>query len=312
MKTMKVLVVASGVKKGKATAVVANQMESLKKQGVAYDFYLISGSGLMGYLKAIPQIRTAIKNGKYDLIHAHYSLCGFSAALAFSGVPVVCSLMGSDLSRRRKALVVRFFEIFLWTRTIVKSDGMLAALGTKSKADVIPNGVNLEHFRPWNEAPRVKNFSPDHYNVLFLAESVRPEKNYSLACQAVELLQERKVKLWQVEGIDPTDIPDCIRSADVVLLTSLREGSPNVVKEALACNVPVVATDVGDVRKLLSGVRACHVAAFDSHDVAAKILLALEDKNRCDGRDAIKRLSLDSDSVSRRILDLYQDCLVDE
>lgn len=308
---MMVLVVASGVRQGKATAVVANQMFSLQKLGVAYDYCMITGSGIMGYIKAIFRVRMAVRNGSYDMIHAHYSLCGYSAALACTGLPVVCSLMGSDLSQSIKVFIARFFARFFWQRTVVKTDEMLAVLGSRSNAVVIPNGVDLKYFRPWNEEPRACIFSQDYSNVLFLAGSWRPEKNLPLACKAVNLLKDQKVKLLQVEGIEPEKVPDYIRSADVVLLTSFREGSPNVVKEALACNIPVVATDVGDVRKLLSGVQACYVATFDPRDVAEKILLALEDKNRCDGRDAIKRFSLDSDSVARRILDLYQECLVD-
>ncbi len=309
---MRVLVIASGARLHRASAVVANQMESIKELGVDFDYLLISRPSYRGYLEAIPKIKAASRNKNYDLIHAHYSLCGYSAALAMTGLPIICSLMGSDLSTRTRASMARFFAKYIWKRTIVKSNDMLQALKTRGKIFVIPNGVNIERFRPWNDEPQATVFPRDVDNVLFLAGIQRKEKNFSLARQAVDLIKGRNVGLRQVEGIDPERVPDYIRSADLVLLTSFREGSPNVVKEALACNVPVVTTDVGDVRKLLSGVRACYVADFDPSDVAAKIQLALDDKNWCDGREAIKRLSLDSVSVANKILDLYQSCLVDE
>jgi teichuronic acid biosynthesis glycosyltransferase TuaC len=93
----------------------------------------------------------------------------------------------------------------------------------------------------------------------------------------------------------------------VVLLTSLWEGSPNVIKEAMACNTPIVSTDVGDVKEIIGKTEGCFITSFDPEDVSDKIKKALEFGKRTTGREDIKHL--ESGVVAKRIIAIYKNVL---
>ena len=121
---MKVLFICSGNKSGQPNNIVYNQAESLRKEKIDVSFYLITGKGLLGYLKHIFKLRKYLKVNKYNIIHAHYSLSAFTAALAKRG-PLVVSLMGSDayLSGVLRKTATFFYRT-KWDLTIVKSSEM--------------------------------------------------------------------------------------------------------------------------------------------------------------------------------------------
>ena len=103
-----------------------------------------------------------------------------------------------------------------------------------------------------------------------------------------------------------------MNASDIVVLTSLREGSPNVIKEAMACNCPVVATDVGDIAWLFGNEPGHFLSGFDPQDVATKLNMALEfseEYGRTSGRNRIIELGLDSESVARRIVGVYEEAM---
>ena len=146
-------------------------------------------------------------------------------------------------------------------------------------------------------------------HVLFPAAATRPEKRFRLAELAVEALRRTSaagVVLHRLEGVARADVPRWLNASDAILLTSAHEGSPNVVREAVACNVPVVSVDVGDVAERVAGVAGCQVAAADPDDLAAKLRLAL-DHGRTEGRGAVSELSLDR--VAARLRGLYEEVL---
>jgi len=100
-----------------------------------------------------------------------------------------------------------------------------------------------------------------------------------------------------------------LNAVDVLVLTSFSEGSPNVIKEAMACNCPIVATDVGDVREIIGDTEGCYIAGFDANDVAKKIQLALQFGKRTQGRNRLIELGLDSDTVAQKISSIYSNVL---
>lgn len=302
---MKVLFLASGSRRGVFGAVVQNQLNSLGSQAIDFEQYVVTG-GLKGYLKTVLTLRIYCRKRRIDIIHAHYSLCGFAAALSFTELPVVCSLMGSDMVYPRSLKLIRFFAKHFWAHTIVKSDAMLRVLVGIGTVTLIPNGVDIEMFKPVNGAFSDFRFDRTVKNVVFIGDANRPEKNLSLAQKACDLIKDQGISLREVSNVDRREIPSIIKSADVLLLTSFREGSPNVVKEAMACNVPVVATKVGDIEFLFEGVRGYYTAEFDPNDVAAKIILAIENKGSYNGRQVIIQKALDSKSIAKRLVELYK------
>jgi teichuronic acid biosynthesis glycosyltransferase TuaC len=306
---MKILFISREKAAAGISPIVANQGASIARLGHDVDYFAVTGRGIGGYRESGRRLRAAASGASADVYHAHYALSGFVAALAGCR-PLVVSLMGSEVNENAALrTVIRFFNRFGWDRCIVKSRGM-AELLSPARVEVVPNGVDCRRFRPLNreDCLRRVRFRPDRRNVLFLADPRRPEKNFALAEAAVALLADEGVVLHAVSGAPSGDVVRYLNAADCLLLTSTLEGSPNAVKEAMACGRPVVSTDVGDVRWILGGVEGCHLAAPAADDVARKLRLALDfgrNRGRTRGRGRILELGLDSASIARRIDGIY-------
>jgi glycosyltransferase involved in cell wall biosynthesis len=303
---MRVLFVSSG-NTGDVGVLVKNQADSLIKEGVDIDFYLIKGKGFWGYLRSIKGIRHKFLNGNYDLIHAHYSLSAFAASLA-GRFPLVVSLMGSDayLSGFMRFLA-RLFYTISWDVTIVKTQRMKDML-RMGKAVVIPNGVDIDKYRV---VPKVIAREKIGYNkqsklIVFVADPSRSEKNYELAKLAFEYCKECNAELLTVYNKPNDIIPYYLNAADVLLLTSKWEGSVNVVKEAMACNLPIVSTDVGDVKINTTGVKHTFICESSPQSLAEGILHALRNTERTNGREVLLEKQLDSFAVAKNIIELYE------
>jgi len=310
---MKVLFVCSGNNRYGISPIVRSQGDSLVKQGLEVDYYPITGKGLAGYLKNILPLRKHLQSNRYDIVHSHYSLSSFVASLAGARNQVV-SLMGSDIRLGFTArLLVRFFNRFRWKACLVKSEDMRRVSGLK-KAPVIPNGVDLETFKPMdqNTACQKAGLDPAVTHAGFVADPSREEKNFSLAREALDRLGAGNVNLQVIRGMDHDRIPLFLNACSIVILTSRYEGSPNVIKEAMACNRPIVSTDVGDVKWVTGDTEGCYLTGFDAKETAQKITRALEfarEKGRTTGRDRIVGLGLDSDSIAKRVIQIYQGIL---
>lgn len=303
---MKVLFVGSGNINAGISTVVLNQGETLRKKGVELDYFPIFGKGLKGYFSNISRLRRYIRNNSYNLVHAHYALSAIIAALA-TKLPVVASIMGSEVwSPIWLRLLIKFFCKRKWKLTIVKTLEIKNKIGLDGIV-VIPNGVNTEVIKIIDPdiARNTVNFN-NKKHILFLADPSRQEKNYSLANDAFRQLADTDTELNVVNGINHNMVSQFICASDVVLLTSLREGSPNVIKEALFCNVPVVSTDVGDVRDLISGVEGCFICSFEPLDVADKLRKAIAFSRPTNGRAKIVEMGLTSEAVALRLITEYE------
>ena len=241
-----------------------------------------------------------------DLVHANYGLTA-PAALAQPHRPVVLSLWGSDL-------MGEFSELSRWcanrcSEVIVMSDGMATLLDRESH--VIPHGVDLDRFAPRSpaEARAELGWPAERPTVLFPYDPDRAVKNVDLAEAVVDVASQRlgeSVSLEVVDGLPHDRMPTYMNAADALLLTSDREGSPNVVKEALACNCPVIATDVGDVSERVAGLDYSTVGHEPATLVEA-LVDVLANRPVREGRSAVESLSLDR--TCRRILDVYDTAL---
>ncbi|MDY0279185.1 MAG: glycosyltransferase family 4 protein [Salinivirgaceae bacterium] len=306
---MKVLFVSSGNRAG-ISVIVRMQGQSLPQRGIVVNYFGIAGKGYIGYFKNVRKLRQVIKKNKPDLVHAHYSLSAIVASLA-GAKPLVVSLMGSDVKAGGwiKIMLKFFNSFFRWKAVIVKSDDMYQSLGIHG-AMVIPNGVDTNVFKsqPSPELKEKYEFSTTSPTVLFLADRSRVAKNFPLAQKAFDLIPHFLAELQVRCNIKHSEVPLIINASDVILLTSLWEGSPNIIKEAMACNIPVVSTGVGDVPWLFGDEPGYFLTGFEPEDVAQKIRLALEfvkNNGRTKGRDRIIKLGLDADTVAKQIVDVY-------
>ncbi|MFW5803753.1 MAG: glycosyltransferase family 4 protein [bacterium] len=304
---MKVLFVCSGNSKDGISPIVKAQGESLKKNGIGISYFTIKGKGIIGYLSNILPLRRMVKNNKFDIVHSHYSLSSYVTVFSSIGlnIPHIVSLMGCDVNKSilgRKLL--RFFSFF-YKAIIVKSDSMKEYLKLDN-ISVIPNGVKLM------DQSIISSNKPTG-KILWISDPNRPEKNFQLAQNAIDLVDHNDVSLKVVNGVEHTEIFNLMKKSDLLLLTSIREGSPNVIKEAMACNLPVVATDVGDIRWLFGNEPGHYITNFEPEDVANKIKLALAFKKeygQTRGRERLLNLGLDSETVAKKIISIYREMTV--
>ncbi|GAB2771877.1 hypothetical protein GCM10027275_13350 [Rhabdobacter roseus] len=307
---MKVLFVSSGNKKGGISPIVYNQGESIKKQGIELDYFTVEGKGWKGYVEHLIPLAKKVRQNKYDLVHAHYSLCGILATMAVpKAIPIIVSLMGTFQKNTWKYHVIRFLGRTRWKEVIVKSALMKKQIGI-DRAHILPNGVDLTKFHSLQtkEELRAELGLPEKKKiVLFVSDPARPEKNFALCKASVEGLEREGVELVAVYNKPHEEVTRYMLAADVLMLTSFTEGSPNVIKEAMAASCPIVSTNVGDVSLLLNGLEGTYILhSFSSGEGTLAVRRALAFEKRTEGVNQLKMLHLDEVDVAQRIIHLYQ------
>jgi glycosyltransferase involved in cell wall biosynthesis len=305
---------------------VASQMASVSDFGVDVIVVFVDGEkSRRAYARAAFRLmKLNFTRDRFDLVHAHTGHCGVLACLQ-RRYPVLISYVGYDLygkpkrgggitiKSRLEALLFRQLG-WLATATITKSAELESRLPEKLRRRnaVLPNGVDRSLFRPIrrDEARRILKWPHDELTVLFVANPSVARKRFELAQQAVALAsaEVERVRLRVCSAIPHQLVHVWMSAADVLILTSVAEGSPNVVKEALACDLPVVAVAIGDVAGVVRRVRGCKVVPHDAG--AGEIARALTEvcrayPERCDGRAQTSHLS--ADAIAMRLVALYRE-----
>lgn len=304
---MKVLFVCSG-NADKISPFISEQADAIMNRNIEIEFYLIKGTGILGYLKNLSPLNKKLRDYKPDLIHAHYGLSGLLACLQFKK-KVILTFHGSDANIIWVSLL-SFIAGKLSDYNIVVEKKISDKLRLKNYS-IIPCGVNFELFYPMNkqEARKRLNLKLTEKYILFSSAFNNKVKNYDLAKEAINKL-DYDVHLIELKNYTRKEVNLLFNSVDLALLTSFSEGSPQFIKEAMACNCPIVATDIGDIKEIVGTTQGCFVTSFDPEDVAAKIRLAIDfsnTKGRTKGRETI--LHLDNKIIAKRILAVYQQVL---
>jgi glycosyltransferase involved in cell wall biosynthesis len=306
---MKVLFVASG-KQGGVNPIIKNQGESLRRAGVELDYYALSGGGWKGYIKNIKPLREAIKKGGYDVVHAHYSWTAYITGIAMRGikVPMVVSLMGNDILDHwwYPVLARMVAKCKPWKAVIVKSKEMKNRVGMPY-ANVIPNGVNMEKFHelPQAECQKKLGWVSGKKHVLFPARVEDTRKNWPLAEAAVKMLNQ-DIELHEMKGVKNEDTPILYNAADAAVLPSFYEGSANALKEAMACNRPVVTTDMGDCRERIEGCEGCYVANTYEVPEFAELLGKALQYEKSGGRERLLKDGIADYQIAERLIKIYE------
>ena len=344
---MKILIVASD-KNGHFAPFIEEQMAALEARGIEVLRYGITGKGILGYLRELPALRRLIRAERPDIIHAHYGLCGLLANLQRL-VPVVTTYHGSDINEpailrfSKIAMRLSAYNIFVSKRNI---DLAIRRRGEEAKRrlgkySLLPCGINLP--KPWSEmlSQQVEQLTlnqwvqnvlnADAKHVLFagafdnavkdpeLAKSVIAFYNEAMGNRqwAIDLdanrqspIANRPIKLLELKGYTRDQVNALMYNCDALLMTSKTEGSPQVVKEAMACGCPIVSVDVGDVAERTSGVEGCYVVASrESKDIAEALQKALAFKGKTNGRERIIEMGLSNEQVAKRLESIYEHVL---
>lgn len=287
---------------------VAEQVEALRRRGLDMDVLFINPrESKWNYARGPFLLRRQLARRSYDLIHAHYVFCGL-IAVTQRRLPVVLTHHGIEVLAGWTAPLSRLASR-LAQATIVTSPAMARRL--PGRPAVIPCGIDLGLFRPMpqEEARRALDLPLGVKLVLFAGEP-RPEKRLDLAKASVEAVRRRwagPVELVIAAGQPHQRIPLYMNACDALILTSDYEGSPMVIKEAMACGLPIVSTDVGDAADVIGDTDGCYICRQDVEDIAEKLAMALAFGRRTDGRRRVEHLSLDA--VAERIHAVYEETL---
>jgi teichuronic acid biosynthesis glycosyltransferase TuaC len=284
-------------------AFVQQQADHLRKAGHTVDVLHIHGDeSKLKYLTSPFDVFARTRAASYDVVHAHYGLSGFPA-LFRQHTPLVITLHGSDALVGRIQPLISRIVCALADAVIVVSKGISARI----PGDIIPCGIDLGLFKGHDRASaRARLGLPaDGRVVLFPFHPTRAVKRYELARAAVDRLADLGVQMLTVSGVRNEDMPWYYSAADVMILCSESEGSPTSVKEALACDIPVVSTDVGDVREILGGVAGCEICADRPESLALGLRHVFErSSERFEGRPAMERY--DQSRVIASIVRVYE------
>lgn len=312
---MNILIVCSGNVNGNESfdlkfhhPFIHEQVSELKKIGVSFDYFFIKGKGISGYLRNIFYIRSRAKERSFDFIHAHYGLSVFVSVFQ-RFIPVIATFHGCDVNRPGLNILSSLAAIFTRANIFVSEDlKRKIFIRTSRKNVVIPCGVNISQFFPLEKEMARKKLGLNNSlkYILFSSGKNVLVKNFILAEKSVSPL--KGTEILELSGKSREEVNLLMNACDVFLLTSLREGSPQTIKEAMACNCPIVSTDVGDVQKVIEGTDGCFLTSFEPSNVTDKLNSAFDfvlSKNRTSGRNRIKELNLDSESIAKRVSEVY-------
>jgi glycosyltransferase involved in cell wall biosynthesis len=291
-------------------AFVWQQARQLRQLGHDVDVVNIRGfRSKWNYLKGAVNTLQKTRRIVYDIVHAHYGLSAFPAFFRFRS-PLVVTLHGGDvLGKRYQRRLSRFICRFADAVIVVSEE-----IRQKIPGIVIPCGVDLNVFRPYDrDQARSRLGWPKHKRlILFPFNPARRIKRYDLARAAVERLQREQMdaELVVISDLANDQMPWCYSAADAMVLCSDWEGSPTSVKEALACNLPVVATDVGDLREIMRGVAGSRICKQDVSEIARGLreVIAVSARKRSEGRRAMARY--DQSRTVRKIINVYEDVIL--
>jgi teichuronic acid biosynthesis glycosyltransferase TuaC len=307
---------------------IKSQVDSLTAAGLEIEvIHPKPGPALLRYASATIQVFLKTLRGRFDVVHGQYGQWCLIARAQWT-TPVVISFLGSDLQgaylgngrwSKKAAIIVHLSRwlIRLVDGVIVKSEKMrqIALRGRQTSCEgrlfVIPNGVDFSLFRPIPraEARAALGWDQERYYILFGNNPKVPVKNFPLAQAAVECLHARGIaaELVVASGLPQAKLVQYINASNALILSSVAEGSPNIVKETMACNVPVVSTDVGDVAQVIGRTQGCRVCPPDHELLAAALEEALQHTGPTAGRMDI--MHLDRTVVAKRVIAVYEQVL---
>lgn len=306
---------------------VLEQGESLRAvcrdaQGkpITVDYFTVRGN----YVKAALELRNKIRETRPDIVHAHYGLSGVTASLAFllpntfPNTKLVTTFHNGETLNRKVNFLCSLFSLRADHVIYVAEHIRDKAIFVNKHNTILPCGVNLEESKPtdYQSARTQLGFDPEKYYILFGGAFSNTRKNVALLREAVENLHTgtdrlaalcKNIEILEMRGMDRKTVALYMSACDMFALPSKSEGSPQALKEAMACGCPCLATDIADVRLLLGGLEGNYICSFDPTDVAHGVeqLLSLPRGFRTQGRERIIQLGYRNEDVAEKLMEIY-------
>ena len=300
-----------------------NEPHALNDEPVV-DYFLVRGN----YITAVKALKKKIRELRPDVIHAHYGLSGLVANLATRRVPVVCTYHGTDINNPKVRLLSKIaMRMSAWNIFVSQRNVDIAK--PRRHWSLIPCGIHLP--LPWSELQKqkVEQLTLNQWvesvlekgkkHVLFAGAFDNEVKNAELAFGVIEelRLKNEDLELIELKGYTRNQVNALMYNCDAFLMTSKTEGSPQVIKETMACGCPIVSVDVGDVKERIANLEGCYVVPIGDRSLVIGNLVetlkkALAFEGRTNGRERIIDDGLSNEQVARRIIAIYESVLREE
>lgn len=314
---------------------VTEQGESLRTVGLEVDYFLVKGN----YITAVHALKAKIREFQPDIVHAHYGLSGVTASLAMLSLRLL-------LSSSAPALVTTFHngEWHNWHVNLLSSlfarvaDHLVyVAPHIREKMyfkhphyTILPCGVNMDESTPtdYQTARAQLGFAPDTYYILFGGAFSNTRKNVALLREAVDKLHQSQIKnhqskieILEMKGMDRKTVALYMSACDLFALPTKNEGSPQALKEAMACNCPIIATDCADIAHLLGDLQGHYLLSNKQSDksewvgddssveeLRVKIEEAMQlPRGFCThGRERIEELGYRNEDIAEKLVEIYK------
>jgi teichuronic acid biosynthesis glycosyltransferase TuaC len=306
---MNVRIVCSGTESDfnfkKHQAFIYDQVEAIREaeKDISFHYFFIGRKGISGYYKELRRLKKEQLKFPCDLIHAHFGLSALLAVLQCKE-PVVATFHGSDINNQITRLLSAFASFRAHASVFVSEKLRKRAIFSR-RSYVIPCGINLSHFRPMDklECRKELGLNPNKQYILFSSSFLNPVKNYKLLDDALRLWKGERPEVLELWNIEREQVPLWINAADACVLTSFMEGSPQFVKEAIACNSVIVATDVGDISERFGDATNLRIATFAPDNVLEMLSEVIRLKR---ANDRILVHELDNRVIANKIINIYK------
>ena len=324
---------------------VVEQGEALVAFANNVDYFLVQGKGLASYFRQIGPLKEKIRQMRPDVVHAHYGLSGITAVLACKELPktirpkcVVTFHNGETLGWKQNILSSSFSLFADYVIYVAQHIRDLLYFKAKKFA-IIPCGVNLDELPlcSFEDARQQLSFDSDTKYILFGGAFDNKRKNVQLLFDALNQMSENNefsvshpfgklknglsVQVIEMKGMSREECALRMCACDLFALPTHSEGSPQALKEAMACNCPIVATDVADIKELLGDVEGHYLLRnprnskeywekdeLSVKEMADMLSYALSSSTRTKGRERIIEHNLTNEQIAKQLIGIYQRC----
>lgn len=295
---------------------VTEQGEALRVVGCEVDYFLIKGN----YLTQVSALKKKIREFHPDIVHAHYGLSAITAELQHM-VPVVTTFHNGETHRWYVNFITSLMSLRAKHIIYVAQHIRDLVYFKNHNYSILPCGVNLEDCKitPQAEARKMLGWSADKKYIMFGGAFDNLRKGYPLLKEAIELLGRSDIEVVEMRGLSRQQCVLRMCACDVFALPTKNEGSPQALKEAMACNCPIVATDVADIKYLLGDMpghfilpnKGTSQAFWEGNNSSARelselLIKAISYKERTEGRERIKELGYTNELIAVSLLKIYE------
>lgn len=321
---MKVLALIPGEELGSSMIFSKRQVNQLIEKGInVKTFFLSSRTSLSVLYSELKRFRKEITLFKPDIIHCHYGTVTAMFGTLSTTIPKVITYHGSDLNIAKDVHWTRSYMGHIFSQVAALFAKRIICVSSKlksrlwwhqSKAEVIPVGVDEKKFFPTDKQKARAQLQWDQEKFYILFNANNPiVKRLDIAENIEKELKkiDARYNIHYVKGFTPADaMPLLLNASDALLMCSDTEGSPALIKEAMACNLPIVSNDIGDIAERLNGVKMCTVVERNGKLMAEKLHEIISMKERSNGREVILKEGLTEDDIADKIISIYNSCIM--